>query len=57
MKLVKIFIILILFGKLGAQSISISPDFTGTDIHGNVHNLYEYLDKGMHVWIHTTGKY
>lgn len=28
---------------------SIAPDFTVTDINGNVHNLYTYLDAGKHV--------
>lgn len=28
---------------------SICPDFTGTDINGNTHNLYEYLDQGYTV--------
>ena len=25
------------------------PDFTGTDLNGNVHNLYTYLDAGYTV--------
>lgn len=57
MKPINVLMLLILLGNLVAQNITISPDFTGTDIHGHVHNLFEYLDKGMHVWIHTTGKY
>jgi Secretion system C-terminal sorting domain len=28
---------------------SICPDFTGTDLQGNVHNLYDYLDQGYTV--------
>jgi thiol-disulfide isomerase/thioredoxin len=28
---------------------TIAPDFTVTDINGNVHNLYTYLDAGKHV--------
>jgi len=28
---------------------TIAPDFTVTDINGNVHNLYSYLDAGKHV--------
>ncbi len=28
---------------------SIAPDFTVTDINGNVHNLYSYLNAGKHV--------
>lgn len=57
MKQISMLMLLILLGDLVAQNITISPDFTGTDIHGNKHNLFEYLDKGMYVWIHTTGKY
>lgn len=57
MKKLNVMIVLCFFVNLTAQNISVAPDFTGTDIHGNVHNLYEYLDKGMHVWVHTTGKY
>lgn len=30
---------------------SICPDFTGTDLNGNVHNLYDYLDDGYTVVI------
>ncbi len=28
---------------------SICPDFTGTDLQGNTHNLYDYLDQGFSV--------
>lgn len=28
---------------------SICPDFTGTDLNGNTHNLYDYLDQGYTV--------
>ena len=28
---------------------SIAPDFTTTDIYGNAHNLYDYLDEGYTV--------
>lgn len=28
---------------------SMRPDFTGTDLNGNVHNLYDYLDDGYTV--------
>ncbi len=43
--------------SLYAQNIKISPDFTGTDIHGVEHNLFTYLDQGKHVFIHTTGSF
>jgi hypothetical protein len=28
---------------------SVAPDFTGTDLNGNTHNLYSYLDQGYTV--------
>lgn len=28
---------------------SIAPNFTGTDLDGNTHTLYDYLDQGYHV--------
>ncbi len=28
---------------------TIAPDFTGTDLNGNTHNLYDYLDQGYTV--------
>ena len=28
---------------------SIAPDFTTTDVNGNTHNLYDYLDQGYSV--------
>lgn len=35
----------LLFGFLSAQA-QIAPDFTVTDLDGNEHHLYEYLDEG-----------
>jgi len=48
------FIILLLlqtrtFGQIPDGSIA--PDFTLTDINGNTHHLYEYLDQGKTVFI------
>jgi thiol-disulfide isomerase/thioredoxin len=42
---------LLLAGSLSAQMPdgSICPDFTGTDLNGNTHNLYSYLDQGYTV--------
>lgn len=34
-----------------AQVGSVAPDFTATDINGNVHNLYDYLNAGKTVII------
>lgn len=34
---------------------SISPDFTVTDINGNQHRLYDYLDQGYSVVLHIFG--
>ncbi|MDQ3100528.1 MAG: T9SS type A sorting domain-containing protein [Bacteroidota bacterium] len=41
----------LLAGSISAQlpNGSICPDFTGTDLDGNVHNLYDYLDQGYTV--------
>jgi hypothetical protein len=33
------------------QDGSVAPDFTGTDINGNTHHLYDYLDQGYSVVI------
>ncbi len=55
-KLGMITVLLSLF-IISAQDISVSPDFTGTDIHGKTYNLFSILDQGKHVWIHTTGKW
>ena len=40
-----------LFGSVNAQlpDGTLCPDFTGTDINGNTHNLYSYLDAGYTV--------
>ena len=40
-----------LFGSVNAQlpDGTLCPDFTGTDINGNSHNLYTYLDAGYTV--------
>ncbi|MBG15019.1 MAG: hypothetical protein CL853_01555 [Crocinitomicaceae bacterium] len=40
-----------LFGSVNAQfpDGTFCPDFTGTDINGNTHNLYTYLDAGYTV--------
>jgi hypothetical protein len=40
-----------LFGSVNAQfpDGTLCPDFTGTDINGNTHNLYTYLDAGYTV--------
>lgn len=42
-----------LFGSVNAQlpDGTLCPDFTGTDINGNTHNLYSYLDAGYTVVI------
>ena len=41
----------LLAGSMAAQlpNGSIAPDFTGTDLNGNTHNLYDYLDQGYTV--------
>jgi len=54
-KAMKIFAVLLSVFIISAQDVS--PDFTGTDIHGVTHNLYSILDQGKHVWIHTTGSF
>ena len=36
-------------GRAQIADGSIAPDFTVTDLDGNVHNLYSYLDAGKHV--------
>ena len=40
-----------LFGSVNAQlpDGTVCPDFTGTDLNGNTHNLYSYLDAGYTV--------
>ena len=40
-----------LFGSINAQlpDGTVCPDFTGTDLNGNTHNLYSYLDAGYTV--------
>ena len=40
-----------LFGSVNAQLLdgTLCPDFTGTDLNGNTHNLYTYLDAGYTV--------
>lgn len=40
-----------LFGQAQLPANSICPDFTGTDLNGNVWNLYEILDSGKPVII------
>ena len=42
-----------LFGSVNAQlpDGTFCPDFTGTDLNGNTHNLYSYLDAGYTVVI------
>ncbi len=40
------------FSFLGTAQLpdgAIAPDFTVTDLNGNTHNLYDYLDQGIHV--------
>lgn len=49
-----LFLFLSVFANQESRTV---PDFTGTDIHGETHNLYEILDAGQHVWIHFTGKF
>lgn len=50
-----LFSALFLAGATGASAQladgTICPDFTGTDINSNVHNLYDYLDQGYTVVI------
>lgn len=49
----KLYIILLLslsLVSLNAQtSLTTAVDFTVTDVHGNTHNLFTYLDDGKHV--------
>ena len=51
-KLTLIFIFLsILFSSRLHSQINPAVDFTVTDIDGNVHNLFTYLDAGKHVYL------
>lgn len=36
-------------GTITAQVGTVAPNFEATDVHGNTHNLYEYLDQGKTV--------
>jgi hypothetical protein len=51
-------LLLVLFFVAGLQMAqaqipdgSIAPDFTGIDINGEAHNLYDLLNAGKHVYI------
>lgn len=46
-----VFIVLLATVTAHAQEGTIAPDFTATDTHGNVHNLYDYLEQGKIVVI------
>ena len=43
--------VLISFSTIATAQLrgSIAPDFTTTDVNGNVHRLYDYLDDGYTV--------
>lgn len=49
--LLSIFVFAISFIRVDAQLTNgtIAPDFTVTDLNGNTHNLYSYLNAGKHV--------
>jgi thiol-disulfide isomerase/thioredoxin len=40
---------LIIFFTQAQTNLTTAADFTVTDIHGNIHNLFNYLDNGKHV--------
>lgn len=57
-KSIWILLLVMVFSMASAnQSSRTVPDFTGTDIHGETHSLYEILEGGQYVWIHFTGKF
>jgi hypothetical protein len=50
--MINCFVILISFSTIATAQLpdgSIAPDFTTTDVNGNVHRLYDYLDDGYTV--------
>jgi thiol-disulfide isomerase/thioredoxin len=50
--LYKTFILCLSLASVNAQtSLTTAVDFTVTDVHGNTHNLFNYLDNGKHVII------
>ena len=51
-KLYTTLIFLLSLVTVNAQtSLTTAVDFTVTDVHGNTHNLFTYLDNGKHVII------
>ena len=49
-KLYTTFILCLSLFSVNAQtSLTTAVDFTVTDVHGNTHNLFSYLDEGKHV--------
>ena len=49
-KLYTTFILCLSLVSVNAQtSLTTAVDFTVTDVHGNTHNLFSYLDEGKHV--------
>ncbi len=53
----RIITLLLLVGLVHSSSAQIFPDFTATDIEGNEHTLYSYLDEGKFVLIKFLASY
>ena len=48
-RLTTLLLSLTLVGLNAQTSLTTAVDFTVTDVHGNTHNLFTYLDDGKHV--------
>ena len=52
--LLSIFALAAMSGYAQLPNGSTAPDFTATDLNGNTHNLYSYLESGKHVYLNVS---